>query len=127
MIRIRMLAMLACAAFAATAQAQSGGTAPAAFVEEAQKALIQQYCDKDPRFMQCLGVDAKKEGARCAELMRSNWGFCRSTFMMTAPAAIPASDARGYTDNLADCLRNGAIAAAGKPAGAVASCMSGAR
>jgi hypothetical protein len=77
--------------------------------------------------MQCLGVDIKKDGPRCAELVRGNWAFCRSTFLMTAPTSIPQENARSYSDNLAGCVRNGAIAAAGKSAGEVDACMTGAR
>jgi hypothetical protein len=112
------------AAIATAALAQGAGpTDPAAFADATQNALVQQYCEKDGRFMQCLGVDIRKDGARCADLVRGNWRFCRSTFMMTAPASIPQADARTYGDNLAECLRNGAIAAAGKSAGAVSQCM----
>ncbi|HZR69536.1 MAG TPA: hypothetical protein VFB01_10855 [Burkholderiales bacterium] len=123
------IALLVQAVLAGTALAQGAGASmePAALADGTQKALVQQYCDKDGRFMRCLGVDIKKDAARCADLVRGNWVFCRRTFMMTAPASIPASDARGYTDNLADCLRSGAIAAAGKSAGAVDQCMAGAR
>jgi hypothetical protein len=120
----RYIALLAQALLVAAAHAQ---TPPAAFAEAAQKSLVQQYCDKDGRFMECLGVDIKKDAARCAELIRSNWAFCRSTFMMTAPSSIPASDARSYGDNLADCARTGAVAASGKSAGAVDACMAAAR
>ena len=102
-------------------------TAPAAFADAAQKTLAEQYCEKDGRFMQCLGVDIKKDGAQCIKLMRSNWSFCRSTFLMTSPASIPPADARSYIDNLATCARSGAIAASGKPAGEVDACMAGAR
>jgi hypothetical protein len=116
------------ASIATAALAQgAGSTDPAAFADATQKALVQQHCEKDGRFMQCLGVDIRKDGARCADLVRGNWRFCRSTFMMTAPASIPQADARTYGDNLAECLRNGAIAASGKSAGAVAQCMAGAR
>lgn len=97
---------------------------PAAFADATQKALVQQHCQQDGRFMQCLGVDIRKDAARCAELVGSNGAFCRSSFMMTVPASIPPAEARTYGDNLAECLRSGAIAAAGKPAGAVAQCMS---
>ena len=102
-------------------------TAPAAFADATQKALAQQYCQTDGRFMQCLGVDIMKDAARCTELLRSNWAFCRSTFMMTAPASIPQADAASYSDNLAGCVRSGAIAAAGKSAGAVEVCMASGR
>jgi hypothetical protein len=115
--------LIATAAFAQGA----GSTDPAAFADATQKALVQEYCQKDGRFMQCLGVDIKKESARCADLVRGNWNFCRRTFMMTAPASIPLIDARTYGDNLAECLRSGAIAAAGKSAGPVALCMTGSR
>jgi hypothetical protein len=110
------------ALIATTAFAQASD--PGAFADAAQNALVQQYCEKDGRFMQCLGVDIKKDSARCADLMRGNWRFCRSTFMMTAPASIPPADARTYGDNLAECVRSGAISAAGKSAGAVGLCMS---
>lgn len=126
MLRTIACFMLAVHAGAALAQG-AASMAPAAFAEETQKALVQEYCQKDGRFMQCLGVDIKKEGARCAELVRSNWAFCRSNFMMTAPSSIPQADARSYGDNLADCLRAGAVAASGKSAGAVGVCMSGSR
>jgi hypothetical protein len=116
-------ASIATAAFAQGA----GPTDPAALADATQKALVQEYCQKDGRFMQCLGVDIRKDSARCADLVRGNWAFCRSTFMMTAPGSIPQADARAYGDNLAECLRNGAIAAAGKSAGAVGQCMTGAR
>jgi len=118
------IVLAAHAVFATAAFAQ---TAPAAFADATQKALVQQYCEKDPRFMQCLGVDVRKEGARCADLMRSNWAFCRSTFMMTAPASVSAADARSHSDNLEGCMRTGAIAATGKAAGAVEACMTGAK
>ena len=126
---LRTLIVFSMQAFMATAALAQGAasTAPAAFAEETQKALVQEYCQKDPRFMQCLGVDIKKDAARCADLVRGNWAFCRSNFMMTAPASIPAADARSYGDNLSECLRNGAINAAGKTAGAVGVCMSGSR
>jgi hypothetical protein len=117
-------AALATAAFA---QGAGGTVSPAAVAEAAQKALVQQHCEKDGRFMQCLGVDIKKDAGRCAELLRSNWAFCRSTFMMTAPSTIPLADASSYSDNLAGCVRSGAIGAAGKAAGAVEACMAGAR
>jgi hypothetical protein len=120
-----LIALLVQALLVGTALAQgAGGMDPASLADGTQKALVQQYCEKDGRFMDCLGVDIRKDAARCAELVRGKWAFCRSTFMMTAPGSIPASDARGYTDNLADCLRNGAIVAAGKSAGAVSQCMS---
>jgi len=107
--------------------AQGGTTDSAAFADAAQKALVQRYCEKDGRFMQCLGVDIRKDAARCAELVRSNWGFCRSTFLMTAPASIPQGDARSYSDNLASCLSDGAVAASGKSGAAVNTCVTGAR
>ena len=123
MIRI-LIALLVHAVLVGTALAQGAGAVdPASLADGTQKALVQQYCDKDGRFMGCLGVDIKKDAARCADLVRGNWAFCRRTFMMTAPASIQASDARGYTDNLADCLRAGAVAAAGKSQGAVDQCM----
>jgi hypothetical protein len=122
-IAFSVQALIATAAFAQGA----GPTDPAAFADATQKALAQQYCQQDGRFMQCLGVDIKKDGARCAELVRGSWAFCRSTFLMTAPSSIPQSDARSYGDNLAGCVRNGALDAAGKSAGEVDACMAGAR
>ena len=121
-----VLFMQAVMATAALAQG-AGPTGPAAFAEATQKALVQQYCQNDARFMQCLGVDIRKDGARCADLIRSNWAFCRSTFLMTAPASIPQADVRSYEDNLADCLRSGAVAASGKTGTAVNTCVTGAR
>jgi hypothetical protein len=120
-IALSIQALVATSAFAQV----SGPTDPAAFADATQRALVQEHCQKDGRFMRCLGVDIGKDAARCAELMRGSWAFCRSTFMMTAPAAIPQADARTYGDNLAECLRSGAITAAGKSAGAVGQCMSG--
>jgi hypothetical protein len=119
-----IIAFLVQASIATAAFAQGAGPIdPAAFADATQRALVQQYCQQDGRFMQCLGVDIRKDAARCAELVGSNGSFCRSSFMMTAPASIPQADARTYGDNLAECLRSGAIAAAGKAAGAVAQCM----
>ncbi len=125
----RMFIVFSVQAFMAGAALAQGApaTAPAAFAEATQKALVQQYCQNDGRFMQCLGVDIKKDGARCADLVRSNWSFCRSTFLMTAPSSIPQSDARAYGDNLADCLRAGAVAASGKSGTEVNTCVIGAR
>jgi hypothetical protein len=126
---IRMLTAFFVQLSIATAACAQGALAtdPAALADATQKALVQQYCQQDGRFMRCLGIDIAKDAARCAELVRSNWAFCRSNFMMTAPGSIPQADARTYGDNLADCLRSGAIAAAGKSAGAVGACMAGGR
>ena len=123
MVRKTLIGVAVQAVVVTVAFAQGGPIGSAAFAEAAQKALVQEYCESDGRFMQCLGVDVKKDGTRCAELMRGNWSFCRSTFMMTAPASIPQEDARAYRDNLAGCLRSGAIAAVGKSAGSVDVCM----
>jgi hypothetical protein len=122
------IALFAQILLAGAALAQgAGGADPASFADATQKAVIQQYCEKDGRLMHCLGVDISKARARCADLVRSKWAFCRSTFMMTAPESIPLADARTYGDNLSDCLRNGAIVSAGKSAGTVGLCMTDSR
>jgi hypothetical protein len=58
------------------------------FIDVFENKSVEQYCVKDDRYMQCLGVDIRKNKDRCIELVRRGASECKQRILSVMPESI---------------------------------------